>query len=201
MPRGVAIPDLRRRLFDATEHIVRTEGAGAVSGRGVTRRAGVAIGILNRHFRGLDGFLADYAVDCAFHVTAESGTFAAGGASDGAPGPAAAAFLGGLATPQLMAALRLEAARPDLTAEVRRILGDRAAALGAVDDALAARLAAAHGAGRLPPGTDPAAVALALTGTLHHLALTADTPEDAADRITATALALLSPAQRTTGRR
>ncbi|MEV0504844.1 TetR family transcriptional regulator, partial [Streptomyces spectabilis] len=62
-PRGVAIPDLRARLFDAAERVLARDGAAALTSRAVTEEAGCAKGVLHTHFAGLDQFVAELCLD------------------------------------------------------------------------------------------------------------------------------------------
>lgn len=62
-PRGVAIPDLRERLFAAAERVVTRDGAAALTSRAVTDEAQCAKGVLHAHFAGLDEFVAALVLD------------------------------------------------------------------------------------------------------------------------------------------
>ncbi|MGW3123643.1 TetR family transcriptional regulator [Streptomyces sp. NPDC001107] len=59
MPTGVAIRDPRRQLFEAAERILLRAGPTALTSRAVTEEAGVAKGVLHRHFADFDAFLAE----------------------------------------------------------------------------------------------------------------------------------------------
>src|SRR5580692_11160178 len=59
MPTGVAIRDPRGQLFDAAERVLLRDGPGALTSRAVTAEAGVAKGVLHRHFADFDAFLVD----------------------------------------------------------------------------------------------------------------------------------------------
>jgi AcrR family transcriptional regulator len=61
--RGVAIPELCEQLFTATERVMARDGAAGVTSRAITDEAGCAKGVLHNHFDGLDGFLAEFAMD------------------------------------------------------------------------------------------------------------------------------------------
>jgi AcrR family transcriptional regulator len=63
VPTGVALRDARKQLFDAAERIVLRDGASALTSRAVTAEAGVAKGVLHRHFADFDAFLADFVMD------------------------------------------------------------------------------------------------------------------------------------------
>lgn len=68
MPTGIAIRDPRQQLFDAAERLLLRAGPSALTSRAVTEEAGVAKGVLHRHFADFDAFLADYLLDCARRV-------------------------------------------------------------------------------------------------------------------------------------
>ncbi|MGI8334245.1 TetR/AcrR family transcriptional regulator [Actinomadura scrupuli] len=59
MPTGVHIRDARRQLFDAAERILLQDGPHALTSRAVTAEAGVAKGVLHRHFADFDAFLVE----------------------------------------------------------------------------------------------------------------------------------------------
>lgn len=63
MPTGVALHDPRKQLFDAAQRILLRDGAGALTSRSVTAEAGVAKGVLHRHFEDFDAFLAELVLD------------------------------------------------------------------------------------------------------------------------------------------
>ncbi len=63
MPTGVAIRDVREQLFDAAERILLRDGPSALTSRAVTTEAGVAKGVLHRHFTDFDAFLAELVLD------------------------------------------------------------------------------------------------------------------------------------------
>lgn len=62
MPTGVALRDVRERLFAAAERILTREGPSALTTRSVTTEAGCANGVLHRHFDDFDAFLAEFVV-------------------------------------------------------------------------------------------------------------------------------------------
>jgi AcrR family transcriptional regulator len=63
MPTGIALRDARERLFDAAEQVLLRDGASALTSRAVTTEAGVAKGVIHRHFDDFDGFLAELVLD------------------------------------------------------------------------------------------------------------------------------------------
>lgn len=171
MPRGVAIPELRQQLFAAAERVIATSGASGLTGRAVTREAGVATGLLHAHFASFDDFLAGYAIDRAFQISGE-----VAGLPDRAGSGTVAANLSAavLATPPatVVALTRLMVLRPDLATSVEAVLGGGTAGLRAVERAIAAYLAAESRLGRVPAAADTEAIAFTVVAVLHHLALT-----------------------------
>jgi hypothetical protein len=62
--------------------------------------------------------------------------------------------------------------RPELAAKVEAVLGDGTAGLRAIERAIVDYLTAERKLGRVPADTDTEALALAVVGVLHHVALT-----------------------------
>ncbi|WP_433231762.1 TetR/AcrR family transcriptional regulator [Actinomadura formosensis] len=63
MPTGVALRDVREQLFDAAERVLLRDGPSVLTSRAVTTEAGVAKGVLHRHFADFDAFLAEFVRD------------------------------------------------------------------------------------------------------------------------------------------
>ncbi|GAB3507179.1 TetR family transcriptional regulator [Amycolatopsis cihanbeyliensis] len=177
MPRGVAIPELRQQLFAAAEQVVVRDGPSRLSGRAVTGEAGVATGLLYAHFVDLDDFLAAYAVDRSFVISAEAAALPERSGTGSVVGNLCAAVL---ATPlvTVLALTRLLVSRPELAGRVRAVLGDETTGLDAIESAAATYLAEEQRLGRLTGSAEPSGLALALVGVLHHLLLTAATEAD-----------------------
>lgn len=182
MPRGVATPEPRQHLFAAVERVIVGEGPSRLTSRAVTREAGVATGLLFTHFTNFDDFLVGYAVDRSFQLA---------GAVAGLPDRAGSATVAenlsevGQALPSatLVAVTRLTAYRPGITASVEAVLGHGSAGLQPVERATARYLAAEQQLGRVPASADPEALALVVTGVLHHVTLTDGTSPVAAGRL------------------
>jgi AcrR family transcriptional regulator len=63
VPTGTALRDVRDQLFDAAERVLLREGPNGLTSRAVTTEAGVAKGVLHRHFSDFDSFLAELVED------------------------------------------------------------------------------------------------------------------------------------------
>ncbi|MEW2418017.1 TetR family transcriptional regulator [Streptomyces sp. NPDC046866] len=169
-PRGVAIPDLRERLFDAAERVLARDGAAALTSRAVTAEAGCAKGVLHTHFAGLDEFVADLVLDRFTRTAAQAAALPAKAGSGSVAGNLlhlASAVLGldpgvvGLAVTRPAAALR-----------VREAWAAGAPGFDAIQSSIETYLDGERRLGRVAEGLDCGSVALALVGTLHHLLMT-----------------------------
>jgi len=72
VPTGVAIRDVREQLFDAAERVLLRDGPSALTSRAVTDEAGVAKGVLHRHFDDFDAFLAEFILDRVNRMDAQA---------------------------------------------------------------------------------------------------------------------------------
>jgi AcrR family transcriptional regulator len=197
MPRGVAIAEPRQHLFAAAERVIVTAGPGQLTSRAVTREADVATGLLFAHFANFDDFLIGYAIDRSFQ-----GASAVAGLSGLAGTGTVAANLSDavLATPliTLLAVTRLTACRPTLTADVEAVLGTGSALPQRLERAVIEYLIAEQRLQRLPADVDAEALALAVVGVVHHVALTDGAAPAAANRIRRTMNALAAIGSATT---
>src|SRR4051812_9587869 len=57
VPTGVPLRDPRAQLLAAAEHILVRDGPGALTSRAVTDEAGMAKGVLHRHFAAVDDLI------------------------------------------------------------------------------------------------------------------------------------------------
>lgn len=170
MARGVAIPEVREQLFAATDRVLARDGPAGLTTRAVTAEAGVANGVLHRHFRNLDEFLVSF-------VAGRLQAIADGAAA--LPGCAGHGSVTGNLTEAMMAVfgasaqalMSLVATKPELGAALEHDTG-RAGGLGGIEGHFAAYLDAEKKLGRIGPGADTEALAFTVLGTVHHLILT-----------------------------
>ncbi|XVU23934.1 TetR/AcrR family transcriptional regulator [Actinoplanes sp. CA-054009] len=181
MPTGVALRDVRQQLFDAAERVLRRDGAGGLTSRAVTAEAGVAKGVLHRHFTDFDDFLAAMVEDRIAALAHESDTLrAAAGTATVVTNVASA--LTSIFTSVAVNVVALIIARDGLRARLRR---DRPTGIPLLTEAatmIAAYLKAEQDLGRLSPRADAGIVAMTLIGTSHLVfAGHDDTPPDPAE--------------------
>ncbi|MFF5081183.1 TetR/AcrR family transcriptional regulator [Actinoplanes sp. NPDC000266] len=181
MPTGVALRDVRQQLFDAAERVLRRDGAGGLTSRAVTAEAGVAKGVLHRHFTDFDDFLAALVEDRIARLSHESGALHASAGTATVVANLAAALtsiFGSIA----LNVVALIIARDELRARLRR---DRPTGIPLLTEAatmLASYLKAEQDLGRLSPRADADTLALTLIGTSHLVfAGHDDTPPDPAE--------------------
>jgi AcrR family transcriptional regulator len=171
MARGVAIPEVREQLFAAADRVLAREGPTGLTTRAVTAEAGVANGVMHRHFRDLDEFLASF-------VASRLGVIADGAAT--LPGRAGSGTVTGNLTEATVAIfgtsaqalMSLVAAKPELGSSGPEHAGGRGGGLGDIEGHFAAYLEAEQGLGRIGPSADTETLAFTLLGTVHHLILT-----------------------------
>ncbi|MEV6631188.1 TetR family transcriptional regulator [Actinoplanes sp. NPDC051470] len=184
MPTGVAIRDVREHLFGAAERVLVRSGVNALTSRAVTTEAGVAKGVLHRHFADFDAFLAELVIDRIARLAARRDDLLARvgqGTVEGNLASALRDLFGSVAG----AMLSLIIARDELRARLR------AAGLSGIPMAADAMrmirdyLAAEQRAGRIEAGADVDAMALLLVGSGHLIAAAAD---DNFDRVIAATL-------------
>ncbi|MEU6948975.1 TetR/AcrR family transcriptional regulator [Streptomyces sp. NPDC046316] len=170
-PRGVATPNVRERLFEAAEAVLEREGPAGLTNRSVTEEAGCAKGLLYNHFTDLDDFVAQLVLD-RFRRVAEEVAPLPGRAGEGAVlenlTEAALALLGSHGA--VIAAVALS--RRGVTERVEEAWAGGAPGPTAVENALAAYLEEEQRRGRVGSAVDCPMLALAVTGTVHHLLMT-----------------------------
>jgi len=186
----VAIRDPRGQLFDAAERVLLRDGPGGLTSRAVTAEAGVAKGVLHRHFADFDAFLAELALDRVARTGAQAAALRAMAGSGTVAGNLAAA-LPDLFSPAILALIRVVLARDELRARLRAATGSRIPLVSESTAMVAGYLAAERDLGRVAAGADISTLAPTLIGAAHLLFTDADgTPEPAAvARVVAAVLA------------
>jgi AcrR family transcriptional regulator len=168
VPTGVALRDVREQLFDAAERILLRAGPSALTSRAVTAEAGVAKGVLHRHFDDFDAFLAEFVLDrvnrmdsqvTALHEAAGTGTVVGNLTS------ALTALFGSVA----VAIVPLVTFRVALRARLRRTWPAGVPVLTDAATMIAAYLAAERDLGRIAADADVDTLAAMLIGTAHLL--------------------------------
>jgi AcrR family transcriptional regulator len=195
VPTGVALRDVREQLFDAAERVLLRDGPHALTSRAVTTEAGVAKGVLHRHFDDFDAFLAELIEDRIARLgrQAEALRQSAGTGTVAGNLTGALAELFGSVAIQIVSLLIF---RDDLRARLRRTrptgvpLATEAAAM------IASYLSAERDLGRIAPEADVDTLAPTLIGAGHLLFAGRDgLPPDAAEvrKVVAAVLAGAAP--------
>ena len=198
MPTGVAIRDPRGQLFEAAERILLRDGPGGLTSRAVTAEAGVAKGVLHRHFADFDAFLAELAFDRIAQIGVQAADLRAQAGHGTVTGNLAAA-LPDLFSPPVLAFIRLVIARDDLRTRLRAATGSRIPLLSEATALVAGYLTAERDLGRVAADADIGTLAPTLIGAAHLLFTEAnadihDAPEPAAvTRVVAGVLAAARP--------
>ncbi len=190
MPTGVAIRDPRGQLFDAAERVLLRDGPGGLTSRAVTAEAGVAKGVLHRHFSDFDAFLAELALNRVALIGAQAAALRALAGSGTVAGNLAAT-LPDLFSPAILALIRLVIARDELRGRLRAATGSRIPLVSESTAMVAGYLAAERDLGRVAADADIGTLAPTLIGAAHLVFTEADgTPEPAAvARVVAAVLA------------
>ncbi len=191
MPTGVAIRDPRGQLFDAAERVLLRAGPSGLTSRAVTAEAGVAKGVLHRHFADFDDFLTGLALDRVTRTGAQAAGLRAAAGTGTVAGNLAAA-LPEVLSPGYLALIRLVIARDELRARLRAATGTRLPLMAESTALVAGYLQAERDLGRIAAGADIATLAPTLIGAVHLLFSDADgaaPDQDALARVIAAVLA------------
>lgn len=168
MPTGVAIRDAREQLFAAAERVLLRAGPGGLTSRSVTAEAGVAKGVLHRHFADFDDFLAGFVLDRMARIDAQASALrdvaGTGTVTDNLTGILTELF--GSVT---LALIRLVVARDELRTRLRQARPARVPILSDATAMIASYLATERELGRLAIDADIDLLAPMLVGTGHLL--------------------------------
>jgi len=166
VPTGIALRDVREQLFGAAERVLSESGPQALTSRAVTTEAGVAKGVLHRHFADFDAFLVDLIRDRAARITRD-GRDLIEAAGTGTVTAHIAAALTSMFGPVARSIVGLLIFRDDLRARIRAERPGGMPVLGEAKDVLADYLAAERERGRVAADADVNMLALTLIGTCH----------------------------------
>jgi AcrR family transcriptional regulator len=169
MPRGVAIPEVREQLFAAADRVLARDGPAGLTTRAVTAEAGIANGVLHRHFRDLDEFLASFAGSRLQEIAKSAAALpgrAGQGSVTGNLTDATVAVFGASA----QALMSLVATKPELGAALEHD-ASRGGGLGDIERHFTDYLDAEKKLRRIGPRADTEALAFTLLGTAHHLVI------------------------------
>jgi AcrR family transcriptional regulator len=167
VPRGVAIPDPREALFQATDGLLSREGPEGLTSRSVTDEAGCAKGVLHNHFGDFDQFLLEYTLDRISRTAQLAWKLPerCGKASVAANLTAAVMDLFG---PNILGLSNLLASRSSLLAKLQESGQATTSAFAGIERAFSAYLEAEKGLGRMSPDADTEMMAFTLLGAVHH---------------------------------
>jgi AcrR family transcriptional regulator len=168
VPTGIALRDVRAQLFDAAERVLLRDGPSALTSRAVTTEAGVAKGVLHRHFTDFDDFLASLIEDRSARVAAQAdGLLAAAGT--GTVAGNLTTVLTSLFTSVAVGVMSLIIFRDELRARLKASHPDGLPLFSAAGRMVTSYLLAERSLGRLSPSADIDALGLALIGSGHLL--------------------------------
>jgi AcrR family transcriptional regulator len=189
VPTGVALRDARQQLFDAAERVLLRGGPSTLTSRAVTAEAGVAKGVLHRHFADFDAFLAEFVLDRVERMDPQAAALleAAGtGTVVGNIAAALTALFGSVA----VAIVALVDFRDELRARLRETWPAGVPVLTEAMIMIASYLGFERGLGRVAADADVDTLAAILIGAGHRLfADRKDAPPEAVAKIVNTVMA------------
>lgn len=168
MPTGVALDDPRAQLVAAAERLLATRGAAALTSRAVTDEAGVAKGVLHRHFADVDDLLAAL-VRTRARQAADLGERLVAAAGSGDVVDHVTGYLTATLDDVALAVVALVTARDELRRRLRETTPEGLPLLTDITEALATYLAGEQSSGRVARGAEPPHLAMTLVGTGHLL--------------------------------
>jgi AcrR family transcriptional regulator len=168
VPTGVALRDAREQLFDAAERVLRRDGPRGLTSRAVTTEAGVAKGVMHRHFVDFDSFLVALITDRIAGVEAQAvalrGSAGAGSVVDNITGALMELFQS-----VALSIVGLLIFRDDLRARLRPDISTGVPILTDATAMLASYLEAEREAGRVDSSAEVTTLAPTLIGAGHLL--------------------------------
>lgn len=168
MPTGVALRDAREQLFAAARRVLLAGGPHGLTSRAVTTEAGVAKGVIHRHFTDFDAFLAEFVLDRIAALDRQAATLR-DTAGTGSVVANLTTALTELFDPVAIAIVALIVSRDDLRVRLREAGAAPIPVLGEGTAMIADYLTAERDLGRLSADADFATLAPTLTGAAHLL--------------------------------
>lgn len=160
--------DAQQQLFDAAERVLLRDGTSGLTSRAVTSEAGVAKGLVHRHFADFDAFLAELVLDRIARLETQTKALldsaGTGTVADNLTGALVELF-----SPVAVAIVGLIIARDSLRTQVREAGTARIPLLGEGTAMIHAYLEAERDLGRLADDTDARTIAPTLIGAVHLL--------------------------------
>jgi AcrR family transcriptional regulator len=169
VPTGTPIRDIRDQLLDAAERVLVRDGPDALTSRAVTTEAGVAKGILHRHFPDFGTFLATLVLAHIERLDALATDLRASAGTGTVNGNLIRALAAAL-DPSAIAIVGLICSRRELLTKLRLTTPKGVPLLAESTTMIAAYLTAERGLGRIAVNTDVDALAIILVGSAHLLA-------------------------------
>jgi AcrR family transcriptional regulator len=164
----VAIRDVREQLFDAADRVLLRDGPSGLTSRAVTDEAGVAKGVMHRHFDDFDAFLAEFVLDRVNRMDAQAAALR-DAAGTGTVVDNVADALTAVFQSVAVAIVPLVTFRLQLRVRLRK---QWPAGIPVLTDAaimIAEYLGAERDLGRVAPDAEPDGLAPMLVGTAHLL--------------------------------
>jgi AcrR family transcriptional regulator len=169
MPTGTPIRDIREQLLVAAERVLLRDGADAVTSRAVTTEAGVAKGVLHRHFPDFGTFLATLVLSHMERLDALAADLRASAGTE-TPTDNLARALAAALDARAIAIVSLFVSRHELLARLRLSTPTGVPLLAETTRMVAAYLTAERGLGRIALDPDVDTLAVILVGSTHLLA-------------------------------
>jgi AcrR family transcriptional regulator len=168
VPTGVHIRDAREQLFAAAERVLLRDGPNALTSRAVTAEAGVAKGVLHRHFTDFDAFIVDLMRDRAGRIESQAAALRAAAGTGTVAGNLTLALTDLFGT-VAVAIVALVIFRDDLRVRLREAGLGRLPVVTQGMSMIAGYLRAERDLGRIAPDADLDTIGLTLTGSGHLL--------------------------------
>ena len=168
MPTGVALRDPRAQLIAAAERVLGRDGPGALTSRAVTDEAGVAKGVLHRHFADVEDLVVELVAERNAATERRSEELRESAGTGTVVGHVSRALAEAI-DPVTVGLIGLAISRDGLRARLKEGGYTGLPTLPESTEMLAAYLAAERDLGRLAADADPRTLALNLVGTGHLL--------------------------------